>query len=194
MSFFAYLSRMKYIKRWSLMYSSMEENIMEHSHQVAVIAHCLGIINNKEFGGSADAQKCAMLALYHEISEVITGDLPTPIKYFNAQINTAYKDLETLACKKLLSMLPENLRDEYAKYALPDSSSYEYKLMKGADKLAAYIKCIEEIKGGNTEFTKAESTIRQTLEEYGLPEVVYFYKNFIPSYKMSLDELDRGMI
>lgn len=191
MSFFAYLSRMKFIKRWSLMYSSMEENIMEHSHQVAVIAHCLGVINNKEFGGTADPEKCAMLALYHEISEVITGDLPTPIKYFNSQINSAYKELETLACRKLLSMLPENIREEYEKYALPDTESCEYKLMKGADKLAAYIKCIEELKGGNTEFAKAESAIRKMLECHELPEVVYFYNKFIPSYKKSLDELDR---
>jgi 5'-deoxynucleotidase len=188
MSFYAYLNRMKYIERWSLMRSTHKENIMEHSHHTAVIAHSLAVINNKVFGGNADARKTVMIALYHEISEVITGDLPTPIKYFNQNIKTAYKDLESYANDKLLNMLPEDFKPEYRQYILPDTDSLEYKLSKGADKLAAYIKCIEEIKSGNTEFDKAIISIREKIEN-GMPEVVYFYNNFIPSYQSTLDEL-----
>ena len=181
MNFFAYINRMKYIERWSLMHSSVKENIMEHSQQTAVVSHCLAVINNKILGGTADAKKTAMLALYHEVSEVITGDLPTPIKYFNAEIKNAYKDLEKVANKKLLSMLPESFKSEYEQYIMPDTLSYEHMLVKGADKLCAYIKCIEEIKGGNKEFVKAKSTIKKELENHTLPEVIYFYKNFIPN-------------
>jgi 5'-deoxynucleotidase len=147
--FFAYLDRMKYIKRWSLMRSVREENIMEHSHQVAVIAHALALISNKLFGGNVDANKTVLLAQYHEVGEVITGDLPTPIKYFNPEIKSAYKDLEKNACERILNMLPEELKDEYSAFVLPDTDTYEYVLVKAADKLSALVKCMEEIKAGN---------------------------------------------
>jgi len=181
---------MKYIERWSLMHSTTKENIMEHSHQTAIIAHCLAVINNKIYNGNANAQMTAMLALYHEVSEVITGDLPTPIKYFNVEIKTAYKDLEKFANEKLISMLPDEFKEEYSQYVMPDTSCYEYKLTKGADKLAAYIKCIEEVKGGNNEFVKAKTSIKNELKKSELPEVLYFFKNFIPSYEKTLDELE----
>ena len=188
--FFAYLNRMKYIKRWSLMRSVREENIMEHSQQVAVIAHALALIGNKMFGGSFDVEKTVLLAQYHEVGEVITGDLPTPIKYFNPEIKTAYKDLEKTACRRILGMLPETLKDEYAEYIVPDDASAEYKLVKYADRLSAYLKCIEELNAGNSEFKKAKKTIEKELTNSGSREVEYYMKEFVPAYSLSLDELD----
>lgn len=182
---------MKYIKRWSLMRSVREENIMEHSHDVAMIAHALAVINNK-FGGEtkADVEKTVLLAQYHEVGEVITGDLPTPIKYFNPEIKTAYKDLEKGACGKLLDMLPEDLREDYAEYILPDEKSYEYKLVKFADRISAYLKCVEEVKAGNSEFKKAKKTIGEELKKADDPAVEYYMKNFAAAYELTLDELD----
>ena len=189
--FFAFLNRMKYIKRWSLMRSIREENIMEHSHDVAMIAHALAIINNK-FGGEtkADVEKTVLLAQYHEVGEVITGDLPTPIKYFNPEIKTAYKDLEKGACEKLLGMLPEELKEDYEGYILPDEASYEYKLVKFADRISAYLKCVEEVKCGNSEFKKAKKTIGEELKKVGNFAVDYYMKNFATAYELTLDELD----
>ncbi|MBR5388950.1 MAG: 5'-deoxynucleotidase [Clostridia bacterium] len=189
--FFAFLNRMKYIKRWSLMRSVREENIMEHSHDVAMIAHALAVINNK-FGGEkkADVEKTVLLAQYHEVGEVITGDLPTPIKYFNPEIKTAYKDLEKGACGKLLDMLPDDLREDYAEYILPDEKSYEYKLVKFADRISAYLKCVEEVKAGNSEFKKAKKTIGEELKKADDPAVEYYMKNFAAAYELTLDELD----
>lgn len=189
-NFYAYLGRMKYIERWSLMYSTVKENIMEHSEQVAQIAHALAMINNKIFGGDANAEKCVTLAVFHECSEVITGDLPTPIKYYNNEIKVAYKDLEAVSNKKLLSMLPEEFKLDYEKIISPDESTIEYKLSKSADKLSAYIKCLEELKSGNKEFQKAEKSIKKELEASPMPEVKYFMDNFIPGFKKTLDELD----
>lgn len=182
---------MKYIKRWSLMRSIREENIMEHSHDVAMIAHALAIINNK-FGGEtkADVEKTVLLAQYHEVGEVITGDLPTPIKYFNPEIKTAYKDLEKGACEKLLGMLPEELKEDYEGYILPDEESYEYKLVKFADRISAYLKCVEEVKCGNSEFKKAKKTIGEELKKVGNFAVDYYMKNFATAYELTLDELD----
>ena len=188
--FFAYLNRMKYIKRWSLMRSIREENIMEHSQQVSVIAHALALITNKIFGGSVDETKVVLLAQYHEVGEVITGDLPTPIKYFNPEIKTAYKDLEKGACERILSMLPDGLKDEYKEYILPDESTEEYKLVKYADRLAAYLKCVEEVKAGNAEFKKAKASIGNELKNSKNPAVEYYLKEFAPAYELSLDELD----
>ena len=188
--FFAFLNRMKYIRRWSLMRSVREENIMEHSQQVAVIAHALAVINNKKFGGSVDVAKTVLLAQYHEVGEVITGDLPTPIKYFNPEINTAYKDLEHNASKRLLGMLPEMMQSEYEQYILPNEDSEEYKLVKCADRLSAYLKCVEEVKAGNSEFKKAKSSIGQDLKSMKRPEVDYYLKEFAPAFDLSLDELD----
>lgn len=191
--FFAYLSRMKYIRRWALMRSTVDENIKEHSYDVAMIAHALALIENKMFGGHVDEYKVMCLATYHEAGEVITGDLPTPIKYFNSQINTAYKDLEKRACEKLLKTLPEELKEEYSSYLLTDENSLEYKIMKAADKLSAYIKCVDEVKSGNKEFVKAKSTISRAIKKSELSCVKYFVENVLPSFEKTLDELDFGV-
>ena len=188
--FFAYLSRMRYIKRWSLMRSTVDENIMEHSDEVAVIAHALAEIGNAYFDKDYDIEKVLLYALYHESSEVITGDLPTPIKYFNKEINSAYKDLEDRACKKLLETLPDELKANYENYLLPDHESKEYIIVKHADKISAYIKCVLEVKSGNKEFSKAKQTIGKTLKESEAEEVGYFMKNVMPVYEKSLDELE----
>ncbi len=188
--FFAFISRMKYIKRWSLMRSVKEENIMEHSQQVAVIAHALALIQNKNFGGNVDVSKTVMLAQYHEVGEVITGDLPTPIKYFNPEIKTAYKDLETVACQRLINMLPEKLQADYTEYILPDQTTEEYKLVKFADRISAYLKCVEELKAGNMEFKKAGKSIEKELKTCGNEAVYYYMKEFAPAYELTLDELD----
>ena len=188
--FFAYLNRMKYIKRWSLMRSIREENIMEHSQQVAVLSHALALINNKIYGGNADITKTVLLAQYHEVGEVITGDLPTPIKYFNPEIQTAYKDLENKACERILNMLPEELKEEYSEYVLPDPNSLEHKIVKAADRLAAYLKCVEEEKAGNSEFKKARLTIEKELKKSDLKCLDYYLKEFAPAYFLTLDELD----
>ena len=187
--FSAFMDRMKYIKRWQLMRSVREENIMEHSQQVAMFAHALAVINNKVYGGSADAEKAVLYAVYHECSEVVTGDLPTPIKYFNNSITGAYKSLEERACDKLLSTLPKELAEELSFSIKPDTSSYEYTIMKAADRLAAYVKCLEELRSGNNEFAKAKKSIEADLHSRNMPEVEYFFENFIKSFSLSLDEL-----
>ena len=184
------MNRMKYIERWSLMRSTVRENIMEHSEQVAQIAHALALINNKVFNGNLDANLMCAIAIYHEASEVITGDLPTPIKYNNKFIKDAYKDLEALANKKLIAMLPDILQDEYKKLIEIDNNSPEYAYLKAADKLCAYIKCIEELKAGNSEFNKAKIAIKSDIEKIDLPEVKYFMDNFIQGFEKTLDELE----
>lgn len=189
--FFAYLSRMKYIKRWALMRSTNEENIMEHSLQVTEIAHAIALIKNEMFGGSVDPYKVMCLAVYHETSEVITGDLPTPIKYFNAQINSAYKDLEDLAAEKLIEKLPEELKPLYREFILADKNTEEYKIMKAADRISAYIKCVEEVKSGNKEFVKAKESIGNDIKSINDEAVKYFIKNILPSFEKTLDELDQ---
>ena len=188
--FFAYLNRMKHIKRWALMRSNVEENIMEHTEQVSVVAHALATIKNVYFNGNVDVLKVVLYAQYHETSEVITGDLPTPIKYFNKEINVAYKDIEKGACLKLLETLPDEIRKEYEKYVLPNEDSEEYKIMKCADKISAYIKCLEEVKWGNSEFVKAKETILKDLKKCEREEVKYFIKNVLPKYELTLDELE----
>ena len=188
--FFAFLNRMKYIKRWSLMRSVREENIMEHSQQVAVIAHALAIIKNNKFGGTVDVSKVVLLAQYHEVGEVITGDLPTPIKYFNPEIKAAYKDLEKGACERLIAMLPQDMQKDYQDYIIPDENTEEYKIVKCADRLAAYLKCVEEIKAGNSEFKKAKASIGNELKSAKRAEVDYYLKEFAPAYYLTLDELD----
>ena len=192
-NFYAFMDRMKYIKRWSLMRSVREENIMEHSQQVAMLAHALAIINNKVFGGSIDAEKCVLYAVYHECSEVMTGDLPTPIKYFNNSIHGAYKSLEEKACDKLLLMLPEELREEMGTFVKPDTNSEEYRIVKAADRFAAYVKCLEEQRCGNTEFEKAKKSIEADLHSRNMPEVEYFFEKFIGAFLLTLDELEGGI-
>ncbi|MBE6576473.1 MAG: 5'-deoxynucleotidase [Ruminococcaceae bacterium] len=188
--FFAFLNRMKYIRRWSLMHSIREENIMEHSQQVAVLAHALALVANREFGAQYDVSRIVLLAQYHEVSEVITGDLPTPIKYFNREMKTAYKALERKASERLLDMLPDSLREDYAEYVLPDEGSPEYRVVKAADRLAAYLKCVEEMRAGNNEFKKAMLSIEEDLRKLGRPEVDYFLREFAPAFDLTLDELD----
>ena len=190
MNFFASLYRMRYIERWSLMRSNVKENVSEHSHNVAILAHALGVINNTVFGGDVDADRLAVLALYHETSEVLTGDLPTPIKYYNPEINAAYKGIEAVACDKMLSMLPPELRTAYEPIVREDGSELERKLVKAADKLDALIKCIEEVKCGNKEFVKAKKSIRAALDAYGLKEVDYFIKKLLPAFERTLDEME----
>ncbi|HEY8443398.1 MAG TPA: 5'-deoxynucleotidase [Clostridia bacterium] len=188
-SFYAFLNRMKYIQRWSLMRSTDVENISEHSQQVAIIGHSLAVINNVIFNGDVNPDKVCALAVFHEATEVITGDLPTPIKYFNMSLNSAYKELEQIAAEKLLSYLPKDLRDYYQELLRPDTSSYEYQLVKAADKIAALIKCIDEIKAGNTEFRKAKTSIEKQIAKFNFPEVRYFLDNFLDAYYLTLDEL-----
>ena len=188
--FFALIDRMKYIKRWSLMRNVHEESIMEHTQQVSMIAHALALIKNKIFNGNVNVEKVLLIAQYHEVSEVITGDLPTPIKYFNPEIKTAYKQLERDACKKLLNTLPNELKNEYEKYLLADYDSYEWKIVKRADRLSAYLKCVEEIKLGNSEFKKAKTNIEKEIKACDMEEVKYFLENMVPAYSLSLDELE----
>lgn len=189
-NFFAYLYRMKYIERWSLMRSGVKENVAEHSHNVAMFAHALGVINNVVFAGDADPERLAVAALYHESSEVLTGDLPTPVKYYNPAIRTAYKDIERISCEKLLSMLPEELRAAYRPVVEPELPVYEQKLLKAADKLSALVKCIEEVKCGNREFVRAKETIADAIVGYGLAEAEYFMREVLPSFELTLDELE----
>lgn len=188
--FFAFMDRMKYIKRWQLMRSVREENIMEHSQQTAFLTYTLAVISNKVFGGNVDAEKAASYAIFHECSEVLTGDLPTPIKYYNNNITGAYKSLEDKAVDKLLFAIPEELRENFAKVMKPDALSKEYALMKCADRLAAYIKCLEELRSGNNEFAKAKKSIEDDLHSRNLPEIEYFFTHFVPSFSLTLDELE----
>ena len=188
--FYAYMDRMKYIKRWQLMRSTREENIMEHTQEVTVIAHALAVIHNEVFGGNADILKTVLYAVYHETAEVMTGDLPTPIKYYNQSIQGAYKELEKNACEKLVNTLPKEMKKGIAPFVLTEEESVEYKLMKAADRLSAYVKCLEEIRSGNSEFSKAKKSIEEDLHARKMPEVEYFFEKFIPSYSLTLDELE----
>lgn len=172
------------------MRSQIEENVMEHTEQVSVIAHALAVIKNTYFNGNIDVLKVVLYAQYHETSEVITGDLPTPIKYFNKDINSAYKDIEKGACQKILSTLDDKLKEEYTKYVIADESTEEYKIMKCADKISAYVKCVEEVKSGNSEFIKAKDTLYKSILECDREEVKYFIENILPNYELTLDELD----
>lgn len=189
--FFAYLSRMKLIQRWGLMRNTHRENIQEHSLQVAIIAHALAIIHNTRFGGNLNPERVMALAVYHEVGEVITGDLATPIKYFNPEIKTAFGQIEEIATQRLYNMLPDDLRPQYKEYLFADPADTEArKLVKAADKICAYLKCVEELKTGNEEFLKAGEKIRQEINAYGLPEVAYFMDVFVPSFSLTLDELN----
>ncbi|MFY9506919.1 MAG: 5'-deoxynucleotidase [Caldicoprobacterales bacterium] len=189
--FFAYLSKMKFIKRWGLMRNVREENIQEHSLQVAMIAHSLALIKNKLYGGELDPYRVLLLAVYHEASEVITGDLATPIKYFNPEIKKAYKDIEQIANQRLFSMLPDELKDEFSSvfFSIPEDNDHRL-IVKEADKICAYLKCIEELKAGNQEFSKAERAIAKDISQMEGPEVKYFMDKFVPSFHLTLDELN----
>ncbi len=187
-SFFSMILRMRYINRWGLMRNTRNESLSEHSLDVAILAHALCILRNKHYGGTLNPEKAAVLALFHDASEIITGDLPTPVKYNNPQIHTAYKDLEGIAKDNLLSLLPEDLRGEYAPLLHEEADPYLLQILKAADKLSALIKCLEEEKAGNTEFSKAKLAQTKALEEMNLPEVNEFLKDYIPSFELTLDE------
>jgi 5'-deoxynucleotidase len=188
---FAYLSRMKFIQRWGLMHNTYPENIQEHSLRVTMIAHALAIIRNRVFGGNVNPERTAVLALYHDASEVLTGDLPAPVKYFNPEIKRAYKAIEAAAAHKLFNMVPEALKADYqALFLAEDADRVHRDLVTAADKLCAYLKCLEEMGAGNQEFAKAEKALRASVEGLELPEVRYFLDTFVPSFRLTLDELD----
>lgn len=190
-AFFAMLARMKYIERWALMRNSEKENISEHSLEVAIIAHALALIGNKRLDKDYDPEHVAMLGIYHDCTEIITGDMPTPIKYENPEIQSAYKQIEKTAAFRLLHMLPEDLQEAYRDYFIQtpkDKSSHM--LVKAADKISALIKCLEEAKAGNQEFHSAEITIRKAITSMNCPEADIFMKEFLPTYQLTLDELN----
>jgi 5'-deoxynucleotidase len=189
--FFAYMAKMKYIKRWGIMRNTVEENIQEHSLQAAMIAHALALVKNRVFGGNVNPERVMALAVYHEAGEVITGDLPTPIKYFNPEISKEYKKIEAIAEDALWNMLPEALRSDYDILLKNQKAEDEsYKLVKAADKICAYIKCVEEINTGNGGFLKAKETLEKAIAALGMPEVDYFMETFIDSFSLTLDELN----
>ncbi len=188
-NFFAMVNRMKLIDRWALMNNTTKENIAEHSHSVAVIAHALALIGNKKFGKCYDAQRVCLLALYHDTTEVITGDMPTPVKYYNDEIKNVYKDIEHIAGRRLISMLPEEFREDYLPLFEHQKEDNElWRLVKAADKISALIKCIEENRMGNREFEKALEAQQKIIDEIELDEVKYFKDNFLKSYYLTLDE------
>lgn len=188
--FLAYMSRMKLIRRWSLMRNVRSENDAEHSHQVAMIAHMLCLIRNRRYGGQVDAGRVLALATYHEAAEVITGDLSTPIKYFNPGIRKAFGEIEEMAEEKLLSYLPEDLKEDLRPWITQDRTREEWTLVKAADKISAYLKCVEEISCGNDEFRQAQIQLQEAIEAYDLPEVRDFMREFAPSFALSLDQLN----
>lgn len=181
--------RMKNIKRWGLMRNTEPENIKEHSLDVAFIAHALAAIGNSRFNRGCDHERIVMLAVYHDVSEVITGDLPTPIKYFDPEIKNAYKKIEAVSAAKLKNMLPEELRDAYT-YLDGSEDEYENKVVKAADKISAYFKCVEELNSGNREFATAKDSLLRQIKELELPEADYFMDTFAESIGLTLDELN----
>lgn len=187
--FFAMLYRMKYINRWGLMKNARAENISEHSLDTAFIAHALALIGNKYFEKSYDPEKAALAALFHDCTEIITGDLPTPVKYHSADIKNAYKEIEKEAAERLLSLLPNELKDEYSSLFYLNDDNDCKKLVKAADKISALAKCTEEKKSGNTEFKEAEKTLSLTINKLNMPEVDYFMDKFFPSFFLTLDEI-----
>ena len=188
-NFFPMIARTKYINRWGLMRNTQEENIQEHSHMVAVLAHALAVIQNRYYGGQVDPGAVAVAALYHDASEILTGDMPTPIKYDNPDIQRAYKDIEAVAERKLLSMLPEDLRADYDEaITIPDPEVRA--LVKAADKLSAYLKCVEELKAGNTEFKQAKEQTYAALCQNPSPALRYFMDHFLEGFELTLDELN----
>ena len=188
-NFYPMIARMRYINRWGLMRNTQTENIQEHSHMVAVLAHGLAVIQNEKFGGQVDPGQVAVAALYHDASEILTGDMPTPIKYDNPDIQFAYKQVEAVAEAKLLSMLPEDLRPAYEE-AITIVDPEVKALVKAADKLDAYLKCVEEVKAGNAEFKKAKEQTYAALCQNPIPTLQYFMEHFLEGFSLTLDELN----
>ena len=189
-SFFAMMARMKYIERWALMRNSMQENISEHSLEVAMLAHGLAIISNEKCGGSLDVSKIALMGLYHDANEIITGDMPTPVKYYDDDIRDAYKRVENVASHTLINKLPDYMQKYYQPLFFQQEEEKEaWRIVKAADKLSALIKCMEELRSGNQEFATAEETTKKALREMNMPQVEIFMKEFLPAYERTLDEL-----
>ena len=187
--FYALTGRMRNITRWSLMRNSFSENVQEHSHQVAVLAHALALIRREILGlEGPDPDKCAVAALYHDVTETLTGDMPTPIKYYNPQIKAAYKQVERIAGERLLEMRPQALRAHYSSYVLEDDAAIDG-VVKAADKLSAYIKCVEEQKAGNTEFESAAAQTMAAMKAMERPELDWFIRECLPAFSLNLDQL-----
>ena len=187
--FFAYISRMKFIQRWGLMRNTIPENDMEHALQTAMFAHAIAVIGVERYHRVYNPEHIMALALYHDGAEVITGDLPTPIKHHNPAIKLEYNKLEEIAADKLLSMLPNDLRPAYAPLIRHDETTDEWAIVKAADKICAYIKCLEERKAGNLEFEQARKATKKSIDRLGLPEVQDFMSEFVPGFSMTLDEI-----
>lgn len=188
--FYAYISKLRWLRRWGLKRNTVTENVMEHSWEVATIAHALALIKNRYFGGSLDVNAIVVAAIYHDCSEVITGDLPSPIKYHTREITKAYKAIERQAEQELLNLLPEDLREDYRAVIIEENIPEDQRvIIKAADTIAAYIKCRTEVAAGNREFSKAEEAVKNRLNNYNLPEVQYFIETFVGSYALTLDEL-----
>ena len=188
--FYAYMARMKLIKRWGLRHNTREENDQEHSLQVAMIAHALAVYQNRRYGGNVDVEKVLLYALYHEAAEVITGDLASPIKYFNPGIRDAYKAIERMASEKLLDYLPEDFQEDFRALLFPDEESCEWRIVKAADRISAYVKCLEEYGFGNREFLTAQENIRASVSQMNMPEAEDFMREFAPSFMLPLDALN----
>lgn len=189
---FAHLARMKLIQRWPLMHNIRQENVQEHSLQVAMVAHALAIISNRLYQGHYSPERAATLAIFHDASEVLTGDLPTPVKYFNKDIETEYKKIEAIAEERLLQMVPEIFREDYRSLFISNNNDLEYqRLVKSADTLCAYLKCLEEKHAGNSEFNSAKRRLEQMLDSNPDPAVQYFRQTFIPSFTLDLDQINQ---
>ena len=188
--FYAYMARMKLIKRWGLRHNTREENDQEHSLQVAMIAHALAVYKNRRYGGNVDVEKVLLYALYHEAAEVITGDLASPIKYFNPGIRDAYKAIERMASEKLLDYMPEDFQEDFRALLFPDEESCEWRIVKAADRISAYVKCLEEYGFGNREFLTAQENIRASVSQMNMPEAEDFMREFAPSFMLPLDALN----
>lgn len=186
-NFYAMLSRMKYINRWALMRNTVNENLCEHTLEVTYITHCLCVIATTRLGKKVDISYAVLRAMYHDTPEIITGDLPTPVKYYNETISKAYKEVETAAIDKLSSMMPDDFRDSYLPL-LQECDSYEAKLVKAADKISALVKCTEELNAGNREFSEALHSTKKSIENSGIEEAEIFLKEFMPAYDLTLDE------
>lgn len=188
--FFAMMSRMKYIQRWALMRNSYPENISEHSLEVGLLAHALAVIGNRRLGRRYAAERAALIGLYHDCTEILTGDMPTPIKYYNRDTKDAFKHVEHEAAEQLLGLLPQDLRGDYESLFFVQEGEEElFRLAKAADRISALIKCMEEEKTGNREFVSARASIEQRLHAMELPEVEIFCREFLPAYEKTLDEL-----